>query len=138
MGRSETINVIGFSAEEKLENGNYRRYECHAMNKMQMAQKRKIMKEKGTPVTGWFAQTQKGCQLLGKDVFIWEEVPDIKVKHTKLVKCPICNGMGKMPLAGKDFYNSCAVCNGSGITRKNHWNKWRPWQIEMMKKEFAV
>ena len=97
------------------------------------------MVEKGYPITGWFAQTNQGCRMLGKDVFIWEEVPDLKVKHVKLVECPVCNGIGAMPYPGEvGIIKSCFVCNGSGITRNGHWNKWQDWQLENIRKDFAV
>jgi len=137
MGKSITINVIGFGAEQQLENGDFRRYECHAMNKMEMAQKKKVMAEKGYPITGWFAQTNAGCKMIGAD-FVWEEVLDKNVNHVKLIECPICNGIGTMPLPGKTIYRSCVVCNGSGITKKNYWNKWQEWQLNEIRKEFTT
>ena len=138
MGHSETINVIGFSAPEEIEPGKLRRYECYAMNKMEMAQKAKVMADKNLRITGWFAQTNAGCKMLGNDAQIWEEIPDCKVKHVKLIKCPICNGMGTIPQSGKNFMRSCVICNGSGITRKGYWLKWQEWQLESIRLEFAV
>ena len=117
MGHSQTIHVIGFSKEEKINEKTYRRHECHAMNKMEMVQKRKYMAKHGTPVVGWLAQTKTGCKMIGAD-YTWEEIPDSKVSHIKLIDCPICKAKG------------CFVCNHSGITKNNYWKRWQPWQLE--------
>ena len=137
MGRSQTINVIGFSEKENIDKDSYRRYECHAMNKMEMAQKKKYMEEHGTPVKFWIAQTKTGCKMIGAE-YTWEEIQDSNIKHVKLITCPICNGEGKRLNKNGGIYDKyCVVCNGSGLTKPNHWNKWRQWQIDNFKLEFA-
>jgi len=128
---TETINVIGFSVEI-----NNQRRACYAQNKMEMAQQKKIMAKEGFPVVGWYAQTNTGCRMLGKDIFIWEEVPDHKIKHVKLITCPICKGIGTQKIS-EGFIRQCVVCNGSGITKTNYWNKWRQWQLDDISAEFS-
>lgn len=136
MGHSQTIHVIGFSEEVKVDDKTFRRYECHAMNKMEMVQKKKDMAEHGTPVVGWYAQTKTGCKMIGAE-FEWFQVPDNEVKHSKLIPCPICNGIGKV-VKNMVVQASCMVCNGSGLTKSGHWLKWREWQLDGVKQEFAA
>ena len=137
MGHSQTINVIGFSAPEPLPDGSHRRYECHAMTKMEMLQEAKKMAGRDMPVIGWFAQTNAGCRMLGPGVDIWEEIRADKIKYgIKPVTCPICQGRTSRN-CGPGMTAHCPVCNGSGITRQNHWLKWRQWQLDRMKAEFS-
>ena len=136
MGHSQTINVIGFSAEVKIDEKTSSRYECHAMNKMEMAQKKKYMEEQHTPIIGWLAQTKTGCKMIGAED-IWEEIPDNKVKHVNLITCPICNGIGRI-VNNSIASPYCMVCNGSGITKNKYWEKWQPWQLEETKKSFEL
>jgi len=55
MGSSYTIHVIGIGASNRV---------CYAMNKVEMAQQKKIMADEGTPVVEWYAQTKKGAQMI--------------------------------------------------------------------------
>ena len=135
MGHSQTINVIGFSKEESIGNDTFRRHECHAMNKMEMAQEARKMEKRGTPVVGWYAQTNRGCQMIGCDAMILEEIKTEGIKYPKLVKCPICNGQGSKAIRN-GVRRGCVVCNSSGITKQNYWNKWQEWQLESIRKDF--
>lgn len=113
MGKSYTYNVIGRT--EIIDN---RCFEYPAMNKLEMAQAKIKAQKHGHPIMSWYAQTNIGCTMLNiPNEWDGVDVKDSAIKHVKLVKC-ICNGAG------------CFVCDYSGYTKKNHWNKWQPWQLE--------
>lgn len=129
MGRSYTYHVIGFSNWSKDI-----RAECNCMNKMEMAQEHKKMADNNTPIYGWYAQTKTGCRMIGAD-YPHQEISDTQVSHCRLAQCPVCRGSGGN--LNHEFRHPCVVCNGSGITKPGHWNKWSQWQIDRMKAEFG-
>ena len=130
MGKSITINVIGFSADE-----GGKRYVCHATTKTEMVQEAKKMADCGHPVIGWYAQTNQGRKMLRYDNRLpgcWEEVPDGLIKHVTLRSCPICDGDGVLDIT-EGVKHGCPICNSSGLCRTGHEKQWRSWQIEGMK-----
>jgi len=137
VGKSITINVIGSTEPEKISETESRCYQCHAMNKLEMKQKKIKMERKGYKITNWVAQTKQGCKMIGS-YDTWEEIKDNQINHVPTVKCPICNGQGVKVLIPGDvpLVNFCVICNGSGVTRKGYWNKWQQWQLDNIKKEF--
>ena len=134
MGKSYTYHVLGMSGKEIIDETNYRRYEVHCMSKLDMVQKAKDMRERGTPIVGWVAQTKTGCKMIGSEFPYWE-VPDSQVKQIKTITCPICHGTGGYN--NGPFRRACPVCSGSGITKPGYWNKWAEWQVESFKAEFS-
>jgi len=130
-----TIHVIGFSADE-IKGDKLQRSEVYAMNKMEMAQKKRIMEKEGKWIVGWYAQTQTGCKMIGAD-YPYEEISDERVSHINLIPCPFCNGEGVRRLSDT-FIKSCFVCNGSGITKKGYWDKWQSWQLEKLRDDFSI
>jgi len=140
MGRSQTYNVYGVSAAEKVDENTTRRYECLAMTKSEMVQEKAKMSHRGTPVVAWAAQTARGCQMLscGGDFvpFEHELVSDMQVKHVAMVECPICHGKS-IEVKNGVRPNSCPVCNNSGLTRKGHWKRWNDWQLDHMRERFT-
>ena len=112
----------------------------YAMNKMEMAQQKRIMEKEGKPIVEWYAQTRTGCKMLG-GTLPYSVIDDRAIIHANLIVCPICNGIGKKQIqtetAGLPMFRSCPVCNGSGITKRGYWKHWREWQIESFKKDFA-
>lgn len=110
MGKSYTYHVVGEDTTGRL---------WGAMSRAEMAQVRAKAERLGDKVIGWNAQTQTGTRILGGE---WALTTD--VKFPRMVDCPICERAG------------CFVCDFSGITRPNHWEKWQEWQLEDMRKRY--
>ena len=126
MGRSYTYNYIGIGQEI---NGQARVY--MAMSLVEVAQEIRKAAKEGDIIRYWEGQTKTGEKALGGS---WP-VKTERLKLPKLVKCPICNGIGNFK--NGNVKTICVVCNGSGITKNGNWNKWSKWQIDMMKSEWA-
>ena len=123
MGRSINVHVIGVAIYGKGENQVEKM--CMCMNKMEMAQEKIKMAKEGTPVEYWYAQTLTGCRMIGTETPL-KIIQDYRVKHQRLVDCPICATKG------------CTVCNRSGKTKNGYWNQWRDWQLNEMRMEAAA
>ena len=119
MGKSITIHCIGYGPNI---NQTWKTY--HAMNRREIAQEIEKARKAGETIVHWIAQTRIGAKILGDSItkdwpVFTRDLPPLP----KMVECPVCSGKG------------CRVCDSSGITTPGYWLKWRPWQLEEMKKE---
>jgi len=136
----KAVDVIGlgrnpnFPMEERIYTAN---------SKLEMYWRTLDAKREGWPIYGWYAQTKKGCRLIGAQT-TWEIVPAefVSFKRLNIVTCPICGGKGCREVGqdndGHPILNCCPVCQGTGKTRKGYWDEWQDWQLEKIKKEMGV
>jgi len=133
MGTSVTPHVIGFDDKGEL-------YET--MNRVQMSQEVERARRRGRRIIGWYAQTWVGSRTTGEAPFILVAASTIAHKLPRLVECPVCRGEGERVLSEGDgrkripHVRRCAVCQGTGIIKKGYEKRWRPEQLEYMKKEW--
>jgi len=134
MGRSQTVNCIGQGQEETDNNGGISSRIYDAMNKMEISQEIEKAKRRGETIIGWYAQTKTGCRTLGTN-HTYDIIETEAIKLPKLIKCPICGGIGRKETGS--FVNCCIVCNGSGLTKTGYWKQWQDWQLDIVRSEFA-
>ena len=118
---SHTYNVIGVASEH---DGQQRLYP--AMSRVEMAQQA-VTAERfdGEHIESWYAQTRAGERMI-------EQGPSRRVE-----KCRICGGAGRKLNVDKKAHCYCPVCSGSGVAAVGVYRKWRDWQLDMMRADFA-
>jgi len=123
MGKSYTYHVIGCAPISKNRELIY-----PAMNKLEMAQKRKKAEREGHKITYWYAQTGTGRRILKGE---WQIV-DSEIEIKKIIPCAICGGLGQSKPKGGVINFHCSPCDGSGVTRKDQYSRWQNWQLKSM------
>lgn len=117
-------HVVGMSDDFELNglpDAAFSMYGC--MTRIEMLQAMKKAEKVGHPIIEWKAQTATGAIMLGNASTAEPYALLNRVKFPKLVECPIC------------YENGCVVCNYSGITEPNNWEKWLPWQLDQIRKD---
>jgi hypothetical protein len=119
-----TYHVIGKSGDYELNGLNDAAFSIYGcMTRIEMLQALNKAEKVGHPIIEWVAQTATGAIMLGNAATASPYALLNRVKFPELVECPVCFGEG------------CVVCNYSGITEKDNWLKWLPWQLDQIRKD---